>query len=221
MFNRLFRRRQGPRRNSDDEHNKTQYWTPRGSIPAKIVNQQTQELHHVVPAQNGRFPKEYRNDEDHGPNFHPYERRNNPAQRRLFEVPVNTRMEIGARPAPMARVQNRENLHPNDRARAARNELNDPGPLRGVVAAGPDGTPHGVVGVIYHPEGNLRGYNRAPVEPLDRQGRQQMRRFADDAADARRVGTWPPRDEDADDLATYETRYAQVRRPRNPPQPRR
>ena len=51
---------------------------------------------------------------------------------------------------------------------------NDPGPVRGVANA--EGH---VVGAIYHPEGDPRGYRRATLAPLDKQGRGDLVRFND------------------------------------------
>jgi hypothetical protein len=39
----------------------------------------------------------------------------------------------------------------------------------------------------------------------------QFLRHADDGAMVHRVATWPPRDEDAAELGTYEERYRRVR----------
>ncbi|KAK5987797.1 hypothetical protein PT974_11931 [Cladobotryum mycophilum] len=47
-------------------------------------------------------------------------------------------------------------------------------------------------GVIYHPEGNPQGFHRAPLEPIDRQGIQVIRRYDDDHDNPQRVSTWPP-----------------------------
>jgi hypothetical protein len=65
---------------------------------------------------------------------------------------------------------------------------------------------------MYHPQNDTQGMRRAAVEPLDREGRQYLRRFDDDAADPMRVTTWPPRDEDGDELALYEDRYQKVKK---------
>ncbi|KAG4293703.1 hypothetical protein FPRO06_00288 [Fusarium proliferatum] len=107
----------------------------------------------------------------------------------------------------------------NDRSRVVKNELNNPGAIRGVVTGNhTTGENFGLVGVTYHPEDRPRALRREPIEPLDREGRQFLRRFDDDAADPHPVTTWPPRDEDASELQAYEERYKQVRRPRPPQQ---
>ena len=96
-----------------------------------------------------------------------------------------------------------------------RSELNDPGPFRAIVPVERStGRSYGVAGVLYHPEGHSEAFGRALAEPLDRSGRQALHRFQDDSAYTHRVDTWPPRDENSQDIEAYETRYAQVRKPR-------
>ncbi|KAH6890276.1 hypothetical protein B0T10DRAFT_315074 [Thelonectria olida] len=247
-MNRLFRRSDTPRRNSDDEHKKMQFWTPRGTIPSKSVDQDVAKVNDAqpVPRRNRRFyPKEFENQEAI---FQPHEMRD--AENRKFsEIPVNTRMDLTRPAATAQQVINRDQRdEPNDRARKAQNPLNDPGPFRGIVTVNNHtGQKYGVTGVTYHPEGDHQGVARARVEPLDREGRKALHRAEDEmnrmvrredeerrrrregggrieegeGANTRRTGTWPPRDQDADDLTTYENRYQQERRPRNaPPVPR-
>lgn len=160
----------------------------------------------------GYYPAIYRNDEPHGRNFQQFENRKD---RTLYEVPLAARFDMDRRGATLRQINNAENVHPNDRARVAQSSLNDPGPFRGVVPfdrtkgrAGP------AIGVIYHPQDRPAGYSRAPVEPMDRNGRQSSRRYMDNNARVHRVVTWPPRDEDGANLATYEERHEQVRKPR-------
>ncbi|KAK7424193.1 hypothetical protein QQZ08_008681 [Neonectria magnoliae] len=219
-MDRLFKGSDVPRRNTDEERKKMQHWTPRGTIPAKTVDAQVREVADPRNDRGVHFPKPYENTEDTGPTIQPYERRNHDTTG-LYEIAVGSRMDFARPPARLRAVQAEEHLHHNDRNRAARNELNDPGIFRGIVPADlATGRTHGVAAVLYHPDGNPRGFERARVEPLDREGRQYIRRFDDDSSNANRVTTWPPRDEDADDLVTYENRHQQVRRPRNGPEPR-
>ncbi|KAF4464537.1 hypothetical protein FALBO_8620 [Fusarium albosuccineum] len=212
MFRWLFGRKEA-RRSTDDNRSNMQYSTPRGSIPVKAVDVQVQGVVDPRARYNRRnFPHIYNNEEADGrTTIQPFEKREDPNVA-LFEVPVDTRMDMARPTAGIRQMNNRANLHHNDRARAERNELNDPGPFRGIVTGNrATGEVHGVAGVIYHPEGQPRAFDRARVEPLDRQGRQYLRRFQDDAANGDRVTTWPPRDEDSEDLATYEGRYQQTR----------
>ncbi|KAF5020724.1 hypothetical protein F66182_7226 [Fusarium sp. NRRL 66182] len=220
-MDRLFRRGPEPRRSSDDDYDNMQYYTPRGVIPAQVVEEQA---HEVVIDPNGRdrrgfYPHVYGNIEGGKRHlFQPFEQRNKVDKTPLYEVPVGSRMDMSKKSASVKQVNYRENINRNERARVVQKELNDPGFLRGVVALNSDtGESCGVAGVMYHPEGNTCGFERAPLQPLDREGRQYLRRFADDSADPHRVTTWPPRDEDGGELAEYEDRYRQVRRPAQRP----
>ncbi|KAF4969882.1 hypothetical protein FSARC_2977 [Fusarium sarcochroum] len=206
----FFRRKQETRRNTDDDYNKMQYSTPRGNIPAKAVAKQVREAIVDTAVDDPRaYPHLYSNSEAGGrKNFELFEQRNRPDQTPLYEVPVNSRVDLNKNLAPMKKVLiQQKGVQPRDRARVVRNELNDPGPFRGIVAVDQaTSRPCGVAGVIYHPEGNLKGFERAPMEPLDQGGRQYLRRFADDSADPHRVTTWPPRDENSGELSTYDVR---------------
>lgn len=205
-----------------------QYYTPRGSIPATVVEEQVRQVQ-IDPnddSTNGPYPHMYTNQEStstapNGTIFQRFEQRNRPSETPLYEVPVNCRMDLNKKAAPFMKVKRREErpTDPRDRGRVVQNELNTPGPFRGVVAVDKNtGQSRGVAGVMYHPQGNISAFQRAQMEPLDREGRQYIRRFVDDAADPHRVTTWPPRDEDSEDLTTYENRYKQVRRTRPPQQ---
>ncbi|KAK0634427.1 hypothetical protein B0T17DRAFT_649637 [Bombardia bombarda] len=58
----------------------------------------------------------------------------------------------------------------------------------------------------------MRAFSRAPTEPVDAEGRRYIKRCQDDSALISRVGTWPPRDELADDLSGYDQHWKQVRK---------
>ncbi|KPM38484.1 hypothetical protein AK830_g8084 [Neonectria ditissima] len=210
-MDRLSGRSDTPRRNTDDDRDKMQHWTPRGVLPAKAVAAQVREVADPRAVRNVGFPKVYENVEAGNPGpIEPYERRNGPETTGLYEIPVSSRMDFERQPARLRQVAAREHLHRNDRGRATRAELNDPGAFRGIVPTDlATGRTQGVTAVLYHPEGNARDFERARVEPLDREGRQYMRRFEDDSTSSNRVTTWPPRDEDASDLVTYENRHQQ------------
>ncbi|KAF4498903.1 hypothetical protein FAGAP_4916 [Fusarium agapanthi] len=181
----------------------TSEWTViRGTVPARVAEQQVREAA-INPATiqgNRLYPHHYRNDEENDTrNFEPHEQRNDIDNRQFYEVPINSRINLAKPPA--------------------KNELNDPGVFRGVVTGNrATGENFGLVGVTYHPEDRPRALRRAPMEPLDREGRQFLRRFDGDAADPHRVTTWPPRDEDASELQAHEERYKQVRRTQPPQQ---
>ncbi|KAH7256282.1 hypothetical protein BKA59DRAFT_521601 [Fusarium tricinctum] len=225
-MSRFFRRSKEPRRSSDDDYDKMQYWTPQGVLPAKTVEQQAREVvDYQANTNKALYPHIYRNEEgivETRQNFQSYELGYEPDRKELYEVPVNSRLDLSKKPAKASSIKLQERCHPNDRGRVVCNPVNDPGTYRGVVVADCDtGRNYGVAGVVYHPEGSTRRLDRAPIEPLDREGRQYLRRFADDSADPSRVTTWPPRDEDAQDLETYEDRYKKVRRPRPTQQPKK
>jgi hypothetical protein len=158
------------------------------------------------------YPHLYRNAGREGALFDGYERRHD-EHRQFSEVPIATRMNFDKPSASVKKVQGRETVHYGDRARVARSELNDPGPYRAIVPIDErTGRTYGVAGVVYHPEGRPNAFHRAPVVPMDRQGRQALHRYEDDGARGYRVDTWPPRDEDGDDLGSYEARHKQVRK---------
>jgi hypothetical protein len=71
---------------------------------------------------------------------------------------------------------------------------NDPGFHRAVT------NPRGdrIIGAMYHPLGNPSGFARAPLEPLDRTGREAVRRYQDMTPrpmeqGVAKQGSWPPR----------------------------
>jgi hypothetical protein len=169
--------------------------SPRGNLPATRVN-------HVVgnapaaPAAGRLFPKTYRNSE--GPrddlrhNFEPWEVGTGG---NLFEYPVKTLVQ----PVPLtpafdfgedAASRKKLGRPPVNDVVNYRKQWNDPpndpGPIRAV--ADQNGR---VVGAMYHPEGNPRGYERARLAPLDRQGRVEAARSEDNRISGRT--TWPER----------------------------
>lgn len=79
-------------------------------------------------------------------------------------------------------------IAPHERAMRLEPEhrFNDVGFMRGIT--GPDKT---IVGAIYHPSGDRGGFQRAGLEPLDRQGREHNRMLHDRAQHAPRSPTWP------------------------------
>lgn len=193
-------------------------------IPASVVSEQARQVTDPYEARRGRgrrYPGEYRNDapEDEGEaaenrGNRPFDHREFPNSAKLYEVPVNARYDLSRPAARHHQIELAERqAHHNDRARIIQNPLNDPGVYRAIVPAERNtGRVHDAVGVVYHPSGNPTALHRAGLEPLSREGRQFIRRYQDDSANVRHVTTWPPRDEDARDLTTYENRYQQVRR---------
>ncbi|UZP32470.1 hypothetical protein NXS19_000286 [Fusarium pseudograminearum] len=164
-MNRLFGRREEPRRSSDDDYNKMQYFTSRGEIPAKVVDQQVREV--VIDTNDKRkykYPHEYENEEE-GPdgttyqNFEPFEQRNRPEDVRLYETPINSRMNLDRK----SKGFSNEAPHHRDRARIERNEINTPGPFRGVAAVEKQtGRNYGVAGVTYLPRVTPKPFSGRP-----------------------------------------------------------
>ncbi|KAJ3949108.1 uncharacterized protein N0V96_000220 [Colletotrichum fioriniae] len=62
-----------------------------------------------------------------------------------------------------------------------------------------------VVGVMTHPDGDHAKLVRAPLEPLNREGRQELTRHTDERG---RMRTFPPRGLDAKVIENVETRFA-------------
>jgi hypothetical protein len=166
----------------------------------------------TVPPPRGRFPKEYRNEE--GPrdnvrrNFDNWETQlrggagaNNGGNGTLYEYPVKTlRQPAPFSPdfrfnRPAARLDQLRPADANDRRGYMERwtqPRNDRGPIRAVTRE--DGQ---VVGAMYHPDGNLRGYERARLAPLDRNGRAEVARH-NDRQDQRGRTTWPQRGPEGD-----------------------
>lgn len=163
--------------------------------------------------QPGMFPKHYRNQE--GPrdnrrqNFSGFESGRpgqdprDPRDGKLYEYPVKTM----AQPQPLKNTfdftQRSAGLEETMQATRPGHEHfgdpayeppNDPGALRAVTNK--DGQ---VMGVIYHPEGNPRGYERARIEPLDAKGRAEQARYREAQARYKEdqkfpsPSTWPRR----------------------------
>ncbi|KAK1659854.1 hypothetical protein BDP55DRAFT_772269 [Colletotrichum godetiae] len=110
-------------------------------------------------------------------------------------------------------------VHPNERANvmgpANGRPGNDPMQTRAAVrVAQVNGDEKiAVVGVVAHPNGNRTGLVRAPLEPLSREGRQELTRHTDERG---RMQTYPPRGIDAKVYETAETRSGRVRPPAHP-----
>jgi hypothetical protein len=84
---------------------------------------------------------------------------------------------------------------PNERRGYVRRWMeprNDPGPIRAVTRE--DGQ---VVGAMYHPQGNPRGYEGACLAPLDRNGRAEVARHNNRQAQRGRT-SWPQRRAEGD-----------------------
>jgi hypothetical protein len=210
------------RRNSESDDRGLQYHTPRGSVPAQIAIKDLRRTPAPPGPSRGGFPHVYRNSEGRKPNtrtnFQEWER--HPNENRLFEVAVHTPNPTGylhdVQKTPLKALQ--EPTDPEKRKIWRRNQLtapkpsepgygpqvmtppkvwtppNDPGFHRAVTNQRGDR----IIGAMYHPVGNPRGFERSPLEPLDRRGREAVRRHDDMTPrpmeqGVNRQGSWPPR----------------------------
>ncbi|KAH6612875.1 hypothetical protein B0J18DRAFT_460749 [Chaetomium sp. MPI-SDFR-AT-0129] len=184
-----------------------QYNTPRGNLQMDRVNQIVQNAPGAPAHGLGRgvFPKHYRNQEGPRDNPHhnlsgfesgrPGQDPGDPRDGRLYEYPVKTMaqpqplkntFDYTRRAATLAQTIRATRPDDEDFRDPTREPPNDPGALRAVTNK--DGQ---VMGVVYHPEGNRNGYERARIEPLDAQGRGEQARYRDQQLAS--SSTWPRR----------------------------
>ena len=164
-----------------------QYKTSEGNIPTQVFTHAVQ----TAPSRRGKsgYPREYGNKEgpfeDPRKNFEDWERRGADV---FHEVPTTLphREKFDFEKRKVGYVKMQAPIHPKDRARVIREPRNDPGALRAIT----DSRHQHVYGVNYHPPGDTRGNNRAPLEPLDRQGRMILNQHNDQRSSQ---GTWPTR----------------------------
>ncbi|CAD6444738.1 b3295504-0a91-4b52-b2f5-4940c0ebd9e2 [Sclerotinia trifoliorum] len=188
------------RRNSDNTKDHLQYHTPRGNITHKVVVAEIARAPPATPRNPvNNMPHRYMNREGDRPNQYPLfesrelpQRRINPTRTGpvpLYEYPVTTPNKPSFDYSRASREQQAA-IAPHERAMMLEpeNRPNDVGFMRGIT--GPDKK---VVGAIYHPAGDRRGFARAELEPLDRQGREHNRMLHDRAQHAPRSPTWPTR----------------------------
>ncbi|KAK4032407.1 hypothetical protein C8A01DRAFT_41149 [Parachaetomium inaequale] len=204
-------RGESSRRNTDPARaGDVQYRTSRGPLAARVVDDEVRRAPDPRDTRRSGYPSEYRNQEGRPPNtrrnFREDEVRDG---ERLYEVPVGSRdFDYDRRTATLQQVRRADpaTVHRNDRDRVVRNPPNDPGPHRAVVAARPTGGPsRGPIGVISHPPDNPRGYDRATLEPIGRDGRAQQARHRD-VHDGNH-SSWPPRGETSGGLTRMETSF--------------
>ncbi|KAI9896065.1 hypothetical protein N3K66_008965 [Trichothecium roseum] len=230
---------EAPRRTTDIGREGLQYHTPRGIFPVSVVDEQIGEA--PLPggaAPRGRYPAKYHNRETkpggaaEKKNYD--DRFEKPGDAELYEHPVMARGFDPSRPGVPARkvlaAQQQQQqqggaTHPKDRARLVQNPPNDAGPVRGIYAVkcsstadadgeGPAGpglhvTP---VGLNYHPEGDVRGFKRARLEPMSPEGRQLACQAREERArGGSRSPTWPSRGRDSAALSRHEANSAASR----------
>lgn len=126
------------------------------------------------------FPKVYRNEEGRAPNIrHNFEDWEGPRRSKgkedYHEYPVapspRQAFNYNEKSAPARKVEAR--VHHNDRKRVVEEKYNDPGAIRAIITEDQNRT----VGALYHPDGNLKAYERATLQPLDRHGRAIVRQY--------------------------------------------
>lgn len=156
------------------------------------------------------FPHPYHNDPK--PTMASWETRHE----RLYEIPVtmDNHYDPGKKTFALKTAKNRETVKPGDRRRVVSKPVNDPGPYRCVGRVDESSNRfRPQQGLIYHPTDDPQGFKRAVLEPRDRDGNRTYNRYVDDHDNLNRVSTWPPRDQDGDNLAEHKRRYRQVRKP--------
>ncbi|WDK14786.1 hypothetical protein CGRA01v4_06067 [Colletotrichum graminicola] len=171
------------RYNTDIAAGCTQFNTPRGNIPFKVTQAVARSAPPKDPRTASRYPREYRNQEgsegDMYHNFQDWETHGGRAgttKYTEFPVPLAGVQAFDYNKKAATAKQVAQPIHKNDRKRAVQRPLNDPGPFRAITAQ----HPKQVIGVLYHPEGNSLGYQRATLQPLDRVGRvsvQQQKEY--------------------------------------------
>lgn len=166
-----------------------QYHTSRGNIPVSLADQSVASAPAPGVRTRSRYPRDYRNNEGESDspqrNFHSWETRQaENLTEYVVKQPGQRPFNYDRRAASAQQVQ--RPVHPNDRRRVVQNPPNDPGPFRAVTT---HDQKH-VVGAMFHPVNNPIGYQRAMIEPLDRQGRQHMEQQR--YRDALRHDTHPP-----------------------------
>ena len=177
-----------PRRVSEERLESLQYRTERIAVPAHLVAQQVHQGPPPGQKTKSKYPQEYYNREGiaSNSNIQPWEMRYADS---LYEYPVKRASE---RPFDFNRryhtaIQVQRSVHPNDRARDMLQPKNDAGIVRGIADQR-----QRVVGAVAHPLESKTGHQRAHLEPLDRQGRQELHRYQDRIYFSR-MPTWPPR----------------------------
>ncbi|CAI0641775.1 unnamed protein product [Colletotrichum noveboracense] len=205
-----------------------QYRTNHGVIPVANVPRHLEDAPPPFTETRSGFPHEYRNNEGQEVRTQPFanfvtgpNRAQGPAgQLHEYTIPgPNTQFRFDYdRRCINARQANRP-IHPNERANvmgpANGAPRNDPQQMRAAVRVarvnGKEETV--VVGVMDHPEGEQRMLQRAPFEPISRQGRQAMERETDEKGRSR---TYPPRGVDAAFVQDVEAQYRKVNPPAHP-----
>ncbi|ATZ53224.1 hypothetical protein BCIN_09g01020 [Botrytis cinerea B05.10] len=189
------------RRNSDHDHDSLQYRTPRGNIPHRVMVQEIARAPVGGTRNMSQYPHKYKNQEGPKDAKYPlFDDRERPRRfvnndkgyrpDTLYEYPVVTpdkpSFNYDRKTTPLETVL--QPIAPANRARMIEPDQrhNTPGWMRGITSSNKT-----IVGGIYHPEGNTGDFERARLEPLDRQGREHNRMLHERAQHAPRSPTWP------------------------------
>ncbi|KAK7451409.1 hypothetical protein CaCOL14_009370 [Colletotrichum acutatum] len=216
------------RRNTDNAEEHLQYHTLHGPVAAKDVSKHLETVPPPHTRTPSRYPHEFRGTQGRGEgpktfdDFATGPGRSKGPTGPMQEYPIpqsgeQFNFQYDRRPLN-ARQANRR-LHPNERANvmgpADGRPANDAFQTRAAVRVAQvnGGEKMAVVGVMAHPTGDTAKLVRAPLEPLSREGRQEMTRHADERG---RVRTYPPRGIDAKVYEDAETRSGRVRPPSHP-----
>jgi hypothetical protein len=187
-----------------------QYRTVHGAIPMIAVPDQLSSVPAPGTRTRSRYPHEYRNENRYpggqGEEFAGFMQAPGGGQLQVYPIatPGNQHNFNYHRRSATAWQMNRP-IHPNERAGLTRNPRNDPGQTRVVVQEQSSGSLY-VVGVVAHPPRRSEEYERPPLEPLNRHGRQYP------------PGTrtsYPPSNVEAGVLSGIEQRYQGGRRRRH------
>lgn len=137
-----------------------------------------------------KFPHKYRNNEGHrDARIRSFDPKDIPQVEALYEYPVagadQQIFDFDKRKSSLDEVECP--VERKDRGQAVKKPLNDLDSFRGVVDQSKN-----IFGVIAHPIGNPHGFERAYLEPLSTQGRQQVRSYQDQVS-LSRSRSWPTR----------------------------
>ncbi|KAK3937370.1 hypothetical protein QBC46DRAFT_416362 [Diplogelasinospora grovesii] len=191
-----------------------QYHTTRGPIPMNLAQQQIRQALGLDSRQKSGYPHRYHNEEKIIEDFvtGPGRAHGRPGDLHLFPIATSGELHhfrYDERIVPWASMMREP--HPNERANVMGSSnakpRNSPGATRAItrVANGQNI----VVSVVDHPEGDTEGFVGAPIEPINRQGRQEAERYLD--KELRRAQSFPPRGIDSEVASKVEQRHKKVR----------
>ena len=167
-----------------------QYIVSRGNVPALVLADQI----HKAPAPGSKtvskYPKVYHNQEGSGDTAtKTFDAKELYGATALFEYPVmrsdEKPFEFETKKTPLKAISYK--VEPEAQKKRFEKPINDPGPFRGITDKRKR-----IIGVVAHPEGDLKKHERAYLEPLNTQGRRSIRRYRERIA-LSRSRSWPAR----------------------------